>query len=417
MAKPNRVARNTFYVGFEQQVSKGTGVTPIYFPQYFDGDISINPERDFESYTPAGGQFANLSLLQKFSQPGALSVLGTPQVTAMLASYLMGKEQILGTQPEPANASSLDGAVAAEATDISVVIGEGSNFTAGEYIQLVAVSDTAEATGEIRVIDSILIDTITLTTALSYAHSAGDVVEEVTAPFLHKAMFETRADMPWFSTEISSGYDADQTDPIIARLIDCRMASLELSCESGMPLMLAAALKAINNEKMATETEESFESNNPFQFFQGTYTVDSGVTTNITNFNLSLANRLDEDDYTNAITAADIPLLGREGQLTWTLKLDDGSRFWDTFLESGHDAVLESLYEGDFNVAFTYGTDTAIRNCTIDIPLLDHVEATVNPGSGDGTLEYACSANLKKQAGSEFMTITTGDDQPNKYVV
>jgi len=184
-----------------------------------------------------------------------------------------------------------------------------------------------------------LTDTITPKTALKYAHTSGDVVEQVTAPFFHQSLYETRADMPWFSTEVSAGYDSEQTDPIIARLVDCRMATLEMKCQSGMPFILSAALQAIDIEKQESEAAESYESNDPFQFYHGTYTVDLGATTMITNFALSLANRLDTDDFTNSITPADIPVLGRDGKVSFVLKLDDGTRLWDTYMKSGHASV------------------------------------------------------------------------------
>jgi len=409
-----RYARNLFYVGFAQQSAKGTGVAPVYFPKYFDGDINLNPSIEYTHYTPALSQFPELGLLEKIKPPANFTILATPQVSAALLAYAMGKEQIKGTQPGTPVSTTLSSAANAGDTVISVT--DETGFSAGDLVQIVSQSDTFEDTGEIREVESVGTGQLTLKTALSYSHASGAVVEKVIKPISHKLLFADRASMPWFTTEASIGYNSAQTNPLIARLIDCRIATVTLSIEPGMPLKLAVAMHAINVEKQASETAESFENNNPFVAFHGTYTLDSGATTKIPSFELTITNVLDEDDFTNKQYREDIPVLRREASLSFVSKFDDGTRFFDTYMNAAHDALAQALKSGNFNVDFDYGNGESNRGLVIDIPNLDHVQAEVNPGTGDGTLEYACEAVVRKIEGSEFLTITVDDDNHLKYV-
>lgn len=332
-----RYPQNLFYVGFGKQVSKGTGVAPAIFPQYFDGDIALTPEIAYAHYTPAGGQAANLSLVQNVKHPKSFTVIGTPKVAAALCAFALGKDTVSG---------------------------------------------------------------------------AAD-------PYTHTITLAERENMPWFSCEASVGFSSGQTDPIIARFIDCRIAQLGISAEKGMPLKLAATIQACDLEKQAAETSPSYETDKPFVFFQGTYTLDSGTIANITQFSLDFNNVLDEDDITTGVTREDLPVLRREATLNFTLKFEDGTRFWNTYMKADHSAALQALKTGDFNVKFVNGIaegTTGHRSFEIDIPSLDHVQAEVNPGTGDGTLEYSCSAVLKQATGSEFLSIIANLDETNELV-
>jgi hypothetical protein len=286
----------------------------------------------------------------------------------------------------------------------------GSQFQNMSLVQSIALSQSFTALGTPEIAGALL------------AYTFGDdAISGEADPYTHVITYEERADMPWFSLEVSAGYDAEQTDPVIARFADCRMASLALSAESGMPLMLAANIEAINIEKEASETAESFESDKPFIFYQGTYTLDSGAITNITNFNIEFTNILATDDYTDNVIRDDIPVIGREGTVSFTVKFDDGTRLWDTYMESGHAAVIEALNAGDFNVEFENDVTAAAegyRALEIDIPNIDHVSASVSPGPGDGTLSYDCEAVIRQdKAQSEaFATATVTDGNDSAYV-
>ena len=340
MAAPNRVAQNIFYVGFAEQSEKGTGVAPVYFPEYFDGDIDFIPEINHENYRPAGGEFINMSLIQSISLSQGFTFLATPEATHAILAYALGKDTITGE------------------------------------------SD----------------------------------------PYSHVIQYEKRQDMPWFSLEVSAGVKEGQTDPIIARFVDCKISSVNISGESGMPVMINPNIEAINIEKIAEETAEDFEDEKPYLFYNGTYTLDSGAITEITNFNIELTNILDTDDYTNDIIRDDLPVINREGTISFTIKFKDGTRLFDTYMKSGHAAVIEELKEGDFNLKFENEETAATegyRALEIDIPLLQHVSASVSPGPGDGTLSYECEAEIKKDksvSDDEFVEITGTDGNNSAYV-
>ncbi len=319
-----RYARNIFYVGFAEQASKGTAVAPVYFPQYFDGAVAITPETTYTHYTPAGGQYPNLSLVESIVYPLSFTALATPRIFAFLSAAALGKEQIKGTQPGTPVATTLNGAIIAGAT--SATLTSGTGFAQGDYIQFVDVSDTFEDTGEIVTIATITTNDITFA-ACKYAHASGDVAEKVVLPIQHKAMFAARESMPWFSLEASTAYNSGQTDPIIPRYADCRILSTTISGTAGKPILIAPSIHAISMAKQSSETAESFESNNPLMYHQGTFTLDSSADTNIPNFSLVINNIADESDFTNAITRQDIPVTGRSATLSWTLKLEDGTRF------------------------------------------------------------------------------------------
>ena len=412
-----RYARNIFYLGFAQQAAKGTDIAPVYFPQFFDGDVNPNPDLEHTEYVPADGQFQTLSILNRHKPGLDFRLLATPQMAAMLIAYALGSEQVTGTQPGTPIATTLTGVHNVGVSALTV--GDTTGLQAGDIVQLVAVTATYEDTGELVEIDAVTDGThLALATATQYAHAGTAVVEKVVAPYHHKCLFEERPDMPWFTVEASVGADTDnQTDPLIVRFIDCRISELRLSVEPGMPLMVNATIEAVNLEKQESETAESHESNRPFVAFNASYTIDSGETSDVTRFELTLRNALDEDDFTDGQARADLPVLRREGELTWTIKLADGTRFFDTHFNGDHDALATVLDQGTFVVDFDYDETTANRGLNLNIPQLEQVEARVNPGAADGTYEYACRAIVTKKSGSEFFTITIDNDQHLKFVV
>ncbi len=407
---------NDFYVGFDKQTAKGTEIAPRIFPKYFDGGLSIAPELANTPYVPAAGQFPSLSLVERVAPSMDLSILGTPQAAAMLIGMAMGKEQVKGTQPGTPVADSLDGAVSAG--DTSITLTSATGLSEGDIIQIVSTTDEFEDTGELVAIDSISTNTLTLATALKYAHSNGDVVEKVVAPYLHKLMFADRANMPWFTAEtaIAKSSVSDLTNPVIVRMVDARVAELTMSVEKGKPLMIASSLRGIDLTKQGSVTEQTHESNNPFVAFNGTYTIDEASSTTVPSFTLTITNTLDEEDFTNAVKRQDLPLLKREATLSFVSKLTDGTRFFDTYFQSGgYSAFIEALNSGDFDVDFDYGSATANRGLHLDIDNLEYLSAAPNPGAGEGSLEYQIEARVKKASGTEYFTIQVDDDQHLKY--
>ena len=254
------------------------------------------------------------------------------------------------------------------------------------------------------------------------AHTLGkDTLTGSEDPYTHTIEYSERKNMPYASLEVSAGYDAEQTDPIIARFVGARIASLTISGESGMPIMINPEFEALNIEKIANEATESYETDKPYLFYNGTYTLDSGEITTITNFELALTNIIDTDDYTNEVTREDLPVIAREGTLNFTIKFNEGSRFWDTYMATGHAGVIKHLKGGDFNLLFENeetADTTGYRSLDIDIPNLDHVSASVSPGTGDDTLSYECEAIIRqdRERNDDFVKVIGKDGNATAYV-
>ena len=246
------------------------------------------------------------------------------------------------------------------------------------------------------------------------AHAAAAAVVERQAPYTHALTPCDLADLPWATIERSVA------GLLVNRFEDVRIQRIAISGEAGQPITLNVSYLAIDEERQVSAQSATYEANDPFIFWMGTYTVDgSDISSKVNQFNLELINVFHEADQTHEHIRAHIPLIRRDVELSWTMKFDAIARYAETYL--GAAAGTESqetiaMSSGALSIDLSYGADTAERGLKVEIPGVYHTVAAVELDSGSTeSQEYACEGHARKIAGSELVEVTIKNAEAGKY--
>lgn len=225
-----------------------------------------------------------------------------------------------------------------------------------------------------------------------------DSVAGASAPYTHT--ITPHADtIPWVTIERSIA------GQIIERIVDCKIKSIVVEGEAGKPIKLTVDFVGITPSIGGSAASASYETDMPFVFYQATLTLDGGAVTTINKFKITVSNILDEQDFTNAITRADIPLLGRDVSLEFEMVMEATTQYAAVYY-GGATAVATAIDEGSFIVDLQYGSAAALRELKIEVPALYHTEAPVELDTADDKQVYSCKAHAKKASASELITVT-----------
>lgn len=231
-----------------------------------------------------------------------------------------------------------------------------------------------------------------------------------TGPYTHTITPSTREALPWCSIEQSIA------GVVRRRIQDCRIQQITVSGEAGQPIVLEVTYLG-TTEAEVTASSESYEVDDPFLFWQGTYTLDGvDVTGAITQFELTISNVFDDEDQTADIVRADIPLIHREIEGSITVKFEDAS-WWKKAFYGGPSGTApdKNVYRGSINITQSYGSGADQRGLTINVPTIGLVRsvAELDPGSTNSQ-EYEISfVGLKGT--SDFVTVTVVNGVPTAY--
>ena len=178
MSGPPYIASYGF-LGYAKEVTLGTPVAAAFYVPYSDVDVDKDPglidiklarqQRELTAYLMPGEQKTTGKIaFSLFSIMGMSLVIGA-----------IGYDQYV-TGSTPANANTLNGATLVGATTVTLTSATG--YTIGAYIQI----DTgASKKAEVRKITNVATNTLTLDSALIYAHADLAVTNTVVAPFTH----------------------------------------------------------------------------------------------------------------------------------------------------------------------------------------------------------------------------------------
>ncbi|MFS8639594.1 MAG: hypothetical protein LOD90_02060 [Symbiobacteriaceae bacterium] len=247
-------------------------------------------------------------------------------------------------------------------------------------------------------------------TALLFALLLGSDTVSGSGPYTHTIKPSAPGDLPWCSIEESIA------GVVRRRIQDCRIQQITVRGEAGQPIVLEVAYLGITEAEVTASTE-SYETDDPFMFWQGTYTLDgadiSGV---ITQFELTVQNIFDDGDQAADIVRADIPLIHRDLEGTVTVKFEDASWFKRAYYggPSGT-APSPEVYKGGIHISQTYGSGAGLRSLDIDIPSVGLISSVVelDPSSTDSQ-EYQISFGGLKGA-DDFITVTVTNGKPTAY--
>lgn len=239
-----------------------------------------------------------------------------------------------------------------------------------------------------------------------HAALGADSIAGTEDPYTHTI---TPADtIPWYTIE--TGEDKGN-NTLIERIKDCKINSVTISGEAGKPVLVSVDFLGIEATKETTASSDTYEADDPFVFYQGTFTVDSGATTNITKFDITINNNVG-DIQTDEVHRNDMVALSREITAEFTLKFTDANLYADIFYGGGT-SVADALHEGDLTVDLSY-TSTAERQFKIEIPKLYYVAAELPRGAEPEIILLSCSGRAVKGA-SDIVTVTVKNSVSTGY--
>ena len=243
---------------------------------------------------------------------------------------------------------------------------------------------------------------------LMHALLGADSMTGTATPYHHTITPDDTID--WYTFETG---EVKTSNLVIERIQDCKVNSIKISGEAGKPVTLDVDFLGIQAVKQAAASSPSYESNDPFRFYEGTFTVDSSATTYITKFDITINNNVAGDIQTVEVHRDDMVALSREITVDFTLKLTDATQY-AAIMYGGSTAVSDDLDEGDFTIDLNYGTGATARQFKIEIPKLYYIAAEMPRGADPEVIYLSCSGRAVKGA-SNIITCVVQNDASTDY--
>lgn len=181
--------------------------------------------------------------------------------------------------------TTLSSGSTAGATTISVASATG--FSTNQVIQVDTNNTVTPTTSECRKITNISGTTLTLDTALVYAHASSAPVVGVVAPYTHTINQENT--LPSLTVEKVVG------DFQSLQFAGCRVGKLDIKAPVGnSPVEVTADLSGQSVTTLSTPTAVAVTNEEPFVFSEATLSVFGGSRTDVTNVGITVDNGLKE---------------------------------------------------------------------------------------------------------------------------
>lgn len=218
----------------------------------------------------------------------------------------------------------------------------------------------------------------------------------------------TRANtIPWISIE-------KQLDNV-ERFIDCKINQIVINGTSGQPVTMDISFMACGAAIQGSPATDVYETDEPFMFYDGTYTLDSGAITTITAFTITINNNLIEDQ-TTSYKRDDILEGPFDVKVSMTLKFEASETLYSAVYFGGSTALTDVLDTGNFTVDLAYGSGASERELKFALPQLIHTTIT---GKNLDPMTKAVYINLSSTAvkgSSEIITVTAKNSETGDYL-
>ncbi len=231
------------------------------------------------------------------------------------------------------------------------------------------------------------------TELLAYALGS-DTVVAGTGIYTHTII--KAGEIPWLTIE-------RQLDSV-ERFIGCKIDQLVITGNSGQPVTINVNFLASDAEIQSSAASASYQTDEPFMFFDGTYTHDSSTTTNINAFTITINNNL-KSIQTTDFKPNDLLEGEFDIEITFTLKFEKDDAKYADVLFGGSTALVDTLDSGDFTVNLSYGSGTTNRRIQLSIPALKHLDVEKHLDPVTKAVMQTFRSKAVKSA-SEIITVT-----------
>lgn len=211
--------------------------------------------------------------------------------------------------------------------------------------------------------------------------------------------------IPWITIE-------RQLDSV-ERFIDCKINQIVINGNTGQPVIMDVSFMAINAAIQASAANASYQTDEPFMFHDGIYTLDSGAITTVSAFTITINNNLEIID-TTSYKPDDILEGPFDIEVTMRLKFEASETLYAKALYGSSTALVDTLADGDLTVDLTYGSGASLRELKFVIPALKHLSITKHLDPNTKAVYLDLRSKPVKSA-SEIITVTAKSSVSTDY--
>lgn len=366
------IRQDNGYMGFSKQTVSDVAVAPSVFPRWMDGS-GLEIDNSSEEINEGDGS-RRASIIIKNGQKAKIKLKSAlrPNELGFFAQAAMGIGSDAYTAPTVS--TTLSALTTVGATTISVAANAG--LTGSGTIALVLEAGTA--TEEIAVFTipptgaGPYVLTVAAAGTLKLAHANAGTVKSAATHVI-----TDQSDGDYFTCEVGLGNLFGGSGTAI-RVRSCKCSSFKQSSEHGKLLMHEIEFTGIVSVVQATPATVTLEQHGPFLFTQAAWTLDGSTTVdaaNLTKFEITQNNNLDEDTQTEALTLAALLFGNLEIKLSYSVIFTVFSKLYATYFGSTTGTTdAQAIGLGSLVVTFTQ-PDT-LQSVQYKILTLAYIKAT-----------------------------------------
>ena len=239
-----------------------------------------------------------------------------------------------------------------------------------------------------------------------YAALLGSDTKTITTtPFVHtivpQAFQVTTIETPWMTMNRQLVSSTNSKTEVIK---DIKLSAITLEAEAGQPVSMSVEGTGLSSILTTSTSTATYESGNPYSFYNGTYTVNGSGSTDIKSFNISVRAINDEENQTTAITRNDIINHRFETEVTL------GINYTDYQLMAKANYTAGTTIDADFSdgaaiINLSTGTGTSIRQLKLTIPKVRLQPINIPLNAEVATIEQTMAGMAFKQDTTALITI------------
>lgn len=214
--------------------------------------------------------------------------------------------------------------------------------------------------------------------------------------------------IPWITAEFNR--------QLVEQIIDCKIDSVVLEGEAGKPLKATVSVLGGATTAGGAAATATYETDVPFVFTGGVFTVDGVASTVVSKFKVEIKNNLDGDCFTTAITRNDIIEGHRQVDAEFTLKFESGDQYRKVYYgAAAGTAPATSAFSGSLIIDCTYGVAAALRELKLTIPSLQYTAAPIDDLDPAGKTLYQECVGFALAGASPVITAVVQNGTATSY--
>lgn len=363
--------------GVAPEAQFGTPVLPNSFVPMTGNTLELDPGLFFPKLQLGQRDLNVFGLNGQNKIAGAVSAPLFPSNGVELIVSAIGADGTVGngvTGSSPASSTTLSAASTAGATTVTLTSATG--YAVGNFVQI-DVNAAGSTTSEVRKISSISTNTLTLDTALKYAHASAAAVSKVVAPFTHTI---TQANqLPSLTVEKNiGGFESLQ-------FAGARVNKLSISAQTGnQEVTMSADMMAQSAAVLVSPSPITIVNENPYVFAEAQLSLFGQVVAQAESVTLDIENGLKDTFTMNSSHNLQFltPVtrhVSAKTDLVFT-SLDDATwGYYQQMLSQGKGALALSFTHPSSGGTWTFNLPQVQTKTYSDaIPMDDIVKTTLN---------------------------------------